>query len=196
MPEPSSSPSRWLVLDERVLATVEVADTHRDRTRGLLGRDGLEGALLLRLARSVHPFGLLFRIDEAHLEDDRIVRETAVDMLSNLGYRTTVAGNLEQAKTELDTAAIDLLFTDYILPNGNTGDDVAAYAQKVKPDIAILYTSGYPRDKLKQDMSLSGNVTLIAKPFQIHALASAVRQVLDARRGHRVYISQTARPER
>jgi signal transduction histidine kinase len=130
------------------------------------------------------------------VEDDRIVRETAVDMLSNLGYRTTVAGNLEQAKIELDTANIDLLFTDYILPDGKTGDDVVAYAQKVKPDIAILYTSGYPRDKLKQDMSLPSNVTLIAKPFQMHALASAVRQVLDARWGNRVYISRTARPKR
>jgi signal transduction histidine kinase/ActR/RegA family two-component response regulator len=129
------------------------------------------------------------------VEDDRIVRETAVDMLSNLGYRTTVAEGLEQAKIELDTGKIDLVFTDYILPDGKTGDDVAAYAQKVKPDIAILCTSGYPRDKLRQDMSLSSNFMLIAKPFQIHALAHAVRQVLDARCDNSVYVSRTAQRE-
>jgi uncharacterized membrane protein (UPF0127 family) len=70
MSEPSSPPSKWLVLDEKVLATLEVADTRRSRRRGLLGRDGIKGALLLRPARSVHTFGMRFAIDVAHVGPD------------------------------------------------------------------------------------------------------------------------------
>jgi uncharacterized protein len=53
----------WLVHDGKVLATLEVADSWRERSRGLLGRDGIEGALLLRPARSVHTFRMRFPID-------------------------------------------------------------------------------------------------------------------------------------
>ncbi|MFN0027501.1 MAG: DUF192 domain-containing protein [Acidimicrobiales bacterium] len=60
----------WLVKDARVLASVEVADTFAARCRGLLGRDGIDGALLLRPARSVHTLGMRFAIDVAHCDGD------------------------------------------------------------------------------------------------------------------------------
>jgi len=79
MAEQSSPPSRWLVLDDRVLATIEVARTHRERGKGLLGRDGIDGALLLEPARSVHTFGMRFAIDVAHVDDDmRVLRLTTM----------------------------------------------------------------------------------------------------------------------
>ena len=55
----------WLVRDGEVLATLEVADSGRARQVGLLGRDGIEGALLLRPCRSVHTLGMRFPIDVA-----------------------------------------------------------------------------------------------------------------------------------
>ncbi len=55
----------WLLRDGDVLATLEVADDFHSRLRGLLGRDGLEGALLLKPASSVHTFGMRFPIDVA-----------------------------------------------------------------------------------------------------------------------------------
>ncbi|MGI9021888.1 MAG: DUF192 domain-containing protein [Acidimicrobiales bacterium] len=55
----------WLVRDEKVLAALEVADSFRARSRGLLGRDGIEGAILLRPARQVHSFGMRFPLDVA-----------------------------------------------------------------------------------------------------------------------------------
>ena len=58
----------WLVRDATVLASVEIADTFRTRCVGLLGRDALEGALLLRPARSVHTIGMRFAIDVAHCD--------------------------------------------------------------------------------------------------------------------------------
>jgi uncharacterized protein len=55
----------WLLREGQVLASLEVADTRPARRRGLLGRDGIEGALLLRPARSVHTFGMRFPLDVA-----------------------------------------------------------------------------------------------------------------------------------
>lgn len=68
--------SGWLMRGEEVLAAVEVADTFRDRMRGLLGRDGMAGALLLRPARSVHSFGMRFPIDVAFCDRDLVVVRT------------------------------------------------------------------------------------------------------------------------
>jgi uncharacterized protein len=55
----------WLLKDGEVLASLETAESRRARARGLLGRDGIDGALLLRGARSVHTVGMRFAIDVA-----------------------------------------------------------------------------------------------------------------------------------
>jgi uncharacterized membrane protein (UPF0127 family) len=65
----------WLLRDGVVLCSVEVADTRPTRRKGLLGRDGIEGALLLRPARSVHSFGMRFPLDVAWCDRSlRVVR--------------------------------------------------------------------------------------------------------------------------
>lgn len=63
----------WLVTDDRVLASAELADTKRTRARGLLGRDGIEGALVLRPCRWVHTLRMRFPIDVAFLDSDGMV---------------------------------------------------------------------------------------------------------------------------
>ena len=69
----------WIVRDGHVLASLEVASTFKARRRGLLGRDGYEGALLLRPAKSVHTLGMRFAIDVAHLDADLcVVRVTTM----------------------------------------------------------------------------------------------------------------------
>ena len=60
----------WLLRDGEVLASLEVADARAARRTGLLGRDGFEGALLLRPARSVHTLGMRFPIDVAWCDRD------------------------------------------------------------------------------------------------------------------------------
>lgn len=67
----------WLLRDGEVLASLEVVETRRTRRRGLLGRDGIEGALLLVPARSVHTIGMRFPIDVAWLDADLRVLRTA-----------------------------------------------------------------------------------------------------------------------
>lgn len=60
----------WLVRDGKVLASLLVPRTRRERGRGLLGRDGVEEAMLIEPARSVHTIGMRFDIDVALLDDE------------------------------------------------------------------------------------------------------------------------------
>ena len=65
----------WLLRDGEVLASLETAEGRRARARGLLGRDGIEGAMLLTPARSVHTVGMRFPIDVAFCDADlRVLR--------------------------------------------------------------------------------------------------------------------------
>lgn len=66
----------WLVSDARVLASAEVADTRRARRHGLLGRDHLEGALVIERCRWIHTIGMQFPIDVAYVADDGTVVKT------------------------------------------------------------------------------------------------------------------------
>ncbi|MFV0523781.1 MAG: DUF192 domain-containing protein [Acidimicrobiales bacterium] len=73
--QPDPAGLGWLVRDGTVLASVEVPNNRWGRGVGLLGRNGIEGALLIRRARSVHSFGMRFDLDVAFLDrDGRIIR--------------------------------------------------------------------------------------------------------------------------
>jgi len=63
----------WLVTEGHVLASVETVADHRSKSRGLLGRDGIEGALALANCRWVHTIGMRFAIDVAYLDADGLV---------------------------------------------------------------------------------------------------------------------------
>jgi uncharacterized protein len=63
----------WLLRDGDVLAAVDVASSFGARLKGLLGRDGIEGALLLRPAKSVHTVGMRFPIDVAFCDRELVV---------------------------------------------------------------------------------------------------------------------------
>jgi uncharacterized protein len=67
----------WLLREGEVLASVEVATSWRSRARGLLGRDRLEGALVLRPCRSVHTLGMKFPLDVAYCDADMTVVRVA-----------------------------------------------------------------------------------------------------------------------
>jgi uncharacterized protein len=58
----------WLVSADRVLASAEVLDGHRDRARGLLGRDTVDGVVVLRPCRWVHTIGMRFALDVAYVD--------------------------------------------------------------------------------------------------------------------------------
>ena len=67
----------WLVSDSRVLASAQIAVDRRSRRRGLLGRDDIDGAMVLEPCRWVHTIGMRFDIDVAYLDRDGYVLRTA-----------------------------------------------------------------------------------------------------------------------
>jgi uncharacterized membrane protein (UPF0127 family) len=82
----------WLIRDDEVLAALEVAHSRRDRTRGLLGRDGIDGGFLIRPARQVHTFGMRFPIDVAFCNGELLVLRT-ISMPRNRISRISLRGN-------------------------------------------------------------------------------------------------------
>jgi uncharacterized membrane protein (UPF0127 family) len=67
----------WILRDGDVLAAAEVMDTWSGRARGLLGRDGYDGAMVLPGVRSVHTVGMRFAIDVAFCDRDLLVLDVA-----------------------------------------------------------------------------------------------------------------------
>lgn len=83
--------SARLLVDGHDVAPVELAVTRRSRNRGLLGRDGLHGALWIAPAKQVHTFRMRFAIDTAHVDRRgrvRHVRTLAPGRLGRWGWRT------------------------------------------------------------------------------------------------------------
>lgn len=75
----------WLVSDDQVLATIEAAESVAGRARGLIGRKGIDGALLLRPAKAVHTFGVRFAIDVAFCDRDLVVIDVVTMAPNRLG---------------------------------------------------------------------------------------------------------------
>jgi uncharacterized membrane protein (UPF0127 family) len=66
----------WLLREGEVLAALEVTESRKERMQGLLDRNGIEGAMLIRPARSVHSVGMQFTIDVAFCDKELVVLRT------------------------------------------------------------------------------------------------------------------------
>ena len=115
------------------------------------------------------------------VEDNDEVRQAVVDMLTGWGYRVVAADNPDAAASILEKdAAFDVLFTDVVMPGSMSAIELAALAQKKRPEIAILLTSGYARDLFPTDDR--PDYALIAKPYRAEDLMARLRSVLASRR--------------
>jgi len=114
------------------------------------------------------------------VEDDPAVRAIAVTMLESLGYRVREAGNGPDALDLLQTAAeIDLLFTDLVMPNGMSGHDLLVKARERRPDLRVLFTSGYSEHFWRQRGDVDLAIPLLDKPYRKRKLAQKIREALD-----------------
>ena len=123
------------------------------------------------------------RKDETVLvvEDNDGVREYAVEVLEQLGYRVLAASDAKEALRLLsDGKHVDLLFTDIVLPGAITGRVLADQAKDMRPDLRVLYTTGYTRNAIVHQGRLDPDVHLLNKPYTQQSLARKVRDMLDS----------------
>jgi PAS domain S-box-containing protein len=114
------------------------------------------------------------------VEDDDDVRTYSVEILRELGYRVIEAHDGASALRLLERQSrVDLLFTDVVLPGGMTGAQVAAQARELRPDLRVLFTTGYARNAIIHQGRLDKGVRLVTKPFSSADLAAKVRDALD-----------------
>ena len=114
------------------------------------------------------------------VEDDDDVRAYSVEILRELGYRVIEAHDGPSALRLLERQfKVDLLFTDVVLPGGMTGAQIAAQARGMKPDLKVLFTTGYARNAIVHHGRLDAGVQLITKPFSMSDLATRVRDTID-----------------
>ena len=115
------------------------------------------------------------------VEDNDEVRGHVETMLSGLGYEVASAASGREALGLLDQAGeIDLMFTDVVMPGGMNGRDVADAARRARPNLKVLFTSGYAEGALQNDGRLAKGVLLLAKPYRKRDLAEKVREALSA----------------
>jgi PAS domain S-box-containing protein len=113
------------------------------------------------------------------VEDDETVRETVVEMLADLGYRVLKAKDAESALSVLSSGvAIDLLFTDVVMPGTLRSPELARIARERRPGIAVLFTSGYTENAIVHGGRLDEGVDLLSKPYTREALARRLRDAL------------------
>ncbi|MET0322094.1 MAG: ATP-binding protein [Duganella sp.] len=115
------------------------------------------------------------------VEDDEGVRNTAVELLKQLGYIVLKANDAASAMSILDSGiAVDLLFTDVVMPGPLRSTELARLARAKLPGLAVLFTSGYAENAIVHGGRLEAGVELLGKPYSRDALARKVRQVLAA----------------
>ncbi len=114
------------------------------------------------------------------VEDDLAVRTVAVSFLQALGYKTLEAGTVADGyETFAAHPDIGLILTDVILPGGEDGAALARRARALRPDVKLLFMSGYTEDVVMHGGRLDPGVVLLHKPFTRSQLAEKVRAVID-----------------
>jgi CheY-like chemotaxis protein len=114
------------------------------------------------------------------VEDDARVRQVSHRRLLELGYAVLQAENGPTALKVLDDgAAIDLLFTDIVMPGGMTGVDLAHEARRRRPGLKILFTSGYADPGVLQGGLLTTDAGWLGKPYTMRELQTKLRSLLD-----------------
>ncbi|MGB8800442.1 MAG: CHASE4 domain-containing protein [Candidatus Acidiferrales bacterium] len=114
------------------------------------------------------------------VEDEQSVRELVSEYLSARGYQVLDASDGQQAleMAAAHTGKIQLLITDVVMPR-LSGRELAARLTAARPDLKILYISGYTDDSVFRHGVLQGGMDFLQKPFNLKALAAKIREVLE-----------------
>ncbi|MEM7170130.1 MAG: response regulator [Pseudomonadota bacterium] len=113
------------------------------------------------------------------VEDNPEVRDVIVRTLSSLGYSVSACRDGKEVLEGLtDHEFIDLLVTDVVLPEGISGGQLGDKLRAERPDLPILYMSGYAEDAIRSGSKNMQYAPLLKKPFSINELATAVQRIL------------------
>jgi CheY-like chemotaxis protein len=115
------------------------------------------------------------------VEDDDLVRDYVLTQLRSIGYSTLSARDAATALDLVDRGeAFDLIFTDVIMPGGMNGRQLADEVKRRRPNVKVLYTSGYTENAIFHHGRLDPGVILLAKPYRKSDLAKKIREALVA----------------
>ena len=115
------------------------------------------------------------------VEDDDGVRQYAAEILRDLNYQVIEAKDSATALRLLDAdKQFDLMLTDVVLP-GKNGRELANEVEKRRPDVKIIFMTGYSRNAIVHHGRLDAGTELIPKPLIERVMARKIRQVLDSR---------------
>ncbi len=117
------------------------------------------------------------------VEDEKVVRSLIVELLERFGYTVLAAETADEALEicRNHEGHIDLLVTDVVMP-GMDGVELAEAVTRMKPDIEVLYVSGYTDRDLAFRGRLEEEVRYLQKPFDVQEFLAVIREILDASR--------------
>lgn len=114
------------------------------------------------------------------VEDEESVRNFAMAALKEIGYRVLAAPDAGSGLAQLrQHPEVSILFTDVVMPDAN-GRQLADEALKLRPDLKVLFTTGYTKNAVVHNGVLDHGVHLLSKPFTIEQLSAALRDIQDA----------------
>ena len=113
------------------------------------------------------------------VEDEEPLRKLCTEFLEQLGYRMLAASNAKEAVALVEgySGKIDLLITDVVMP-GLPGPELAEALLALRPDLKVIFISGYAEGSLAPNGILKPGTVLVNKPFTIRALTAKLREVL------------------
>jgi DNA-binding NtrC family response regulator len=115
------------------------------------------------------------------VEDEESLRRVTHEFLTNKGYHALIAEDFDKALevSENNPQQIDLLMTDVVLP-GASGPKLADRLSGIRPQMKVLFVSGYTADALIHGDAHRTDFAFLSKPFSLNALARKIRTILDA----------------
>ena len=113
------------------------------------------------------------------VEDDPSILMVLSAYLSGEGYRVLQAENGEQAFEILASKPhLDLMVTDFRLPGGSSGVQIAEPAVKLRPDLKVIFISGYPQEIRETDSPITRKAPIMGKPFDLDKLKEIIQNQL------------------
>jgi CheY-like chemotaxis protein len=115
------------------------------------------------------------------VEDDESVREIAVSLLGEEGYRVIEAESGPDGLAAFNEhPEIDMVFSDVVMPGGMTGPEMVEKIRMQRPEIPVLFASGYAEQALRDRETLMESAGFIAKPYDVNDLPRKIESILEA----------------